>query len=101
MGFSPSSPYPYIAVNDDDDDEDGVMDNKGGSLPGDDDDLVPMLISDNSLRGQPDVVSLGIIHGCKRGHICNYNYSCQSAEEGDPSCRQFREVPGVCPFFNL
>jgi hypothetical protein len=51
-----------IPVNDDDDDEDGVMDNKGGSLPGDDDDLVPMLISDNSLRGQPDVVSLGIIH---------------------------------------
>jgi len=51
-----------IPVNDDDDDEDGVMDNRGGALPGDDDDLVPMLISDNSPRGQPDVVSLGIIH---------------------------------------
>ena len=38
------------------------MDNRAGALPGDDDDLVPMLISDNSARGLPDVVSLGIIH---------------------------------------
>jgi len=68
MGFSPSSPYPYIAVNDDDDDENGRMDNHNQDPDGPlvnglaDDDLVPLLISVDSPVAFPDEVTLGLIH---------------------------------------
>jgi len=66
MGFSPSSPYPYIAVNDDDDDENGRMDNHNQDPDGPlvnglaDDDLVPLLISVDSPVAFPDEVTLGV-----------------------------------------
>lgn len=75
IGFSPSSPYPLIGVNDDDDDENGRMDNHNQDPDGPlvnglaDDDLVPLLISVDSPVSSPDEVTLGLINDMGALHV--------------------------------
>ena len=64
MGFSPSSPFPYIPVNDDDDDENGRMDNENVAVPllnnKIDDDLVSLTLSAESGSSLTDIARLGV-----------------------------------------
>ena len=64
MDITPSSPYPYIAVNDDDDNQDGWMDNYSQELDTDDpdNDLVPVELCVGSPCSSPDEVELGLIN---------------------------------------